>query len=110
MDRDTILTFSTEEWGMRGNVTRHSLIIGLILASGTALLSAPAHAQSTLDPALAFGLISNGSVTLDANASVSGTVGAIKDLTLKKSAFVSADSTALGKKLKLDSSATVNGI
>jgi len=92
------------------NVTIRGLIIGLILAAATALPALPAEAQSTLDPALAFGVISGGSVTLDKDAFASGSVGALGDLTLKTLAFINVNGTTLGNKLKLDKSATVNGI
>lgn len=85
------------------SVTLIALIAGLAIVTSAA-------AQSTLDPALAFGVISGGSVTLDKNASVGTTAGAIGNLTLKANATVSSDGTSLGKKIKLDKNATVSGV
>jgi predicted acyltransferase (DUF342 family) len=69
-----------------------------------------ARAQSTLDPALAFGLISGAKVTVGKAATVSTAAGAIDDVTLKPTARIVGNATALGKKLKLDKGATVGGI
>jgi predicted acyltransferase (DUF342 family) len=104
--------YVTRWWQMARQFFPHGFVavaIVSILVTGT-FSGGACWAQSTLDPALAFGVISGGSVTLGKDASASGSVGALNDLTLKSNASVSADGTILGKKLKLDKNAAVNGI
>jgi hypothetical protein len=82
----------------------------LTMLAGGLWSPAMARAQSTLDPALAFGLISGAKVTLGNSANVGTAAGALGDLTLKQSAVVSGNATSLGKKIKLDRRATVSGV
>jgi hypothetical protein len=81
---------------------------------GILTYSSPAHAQSTLDPALAFAMLSGGKLTFDHNADVNPSIalptGATGAVTLDKGAEVGLSDCISLDKVTLKKDAFVDGV